>query len=486
MELDIINKQKILLTKFIMSMSVIFIIIFIGTISATAVEQPDLTITSISAPVSGNTATVDVSATVKNLGANAGVVLVDIYLSEDATITTGDTRLINGYTSPIASGGETTFTRTVSIPTYLDGNYYVGAVADPYNFIQETDETNNALGIRLYPNVPPVANAKGPYIGNESSIIILDGSASYDPDAGDSIISYEWDLDNDGTFDANGMTISKNWTDDYSGIVVLKVTDSYGESNITTTTVNVSNVAPTVEAIIAPIDPVLVGTTIMVSSDFHDVGILDTHIAEWDWNDNTTRFGIVNESTGTNGTVTGSHAYNKSGIYTIKLNITDDDGGKVFTEYRYVVVYDPDCESVTGAGEIDSPAGAYTLDTSMAGKANFSFDSKYKKGAIVPNGATEFQLNFVDFNFYSNNSEWLVIDGARAIYKGTGTINDNGIYGFILTGIDGAVNGDGTDKLRIEVWNEATGAIIYDNLLDGANDADLPAINGGNIVIHKK
>ena len=332
------------------------------------------------------------------------------------------------------------------------------------------------------PDVSPIAVTNGPYVGNEGSAIILDGSASYDPDTGDSIVSYEWDLDNDGIFDANGMTISNIWADDYSGIVVLKVTDSYGISNTATTTVTVNNVAPTVEAITAPIDPVVVGTTITTSADYDDVGILDTHIAVWDWNDGTPDSGAVDESAGT---VTGSHTYNASGIYTVKLTIMDDDGGKVSTEYRYVVVYSPDGEFVTGGGWIDSPAGAYTLDTSMTGKANFGFVSKYKNGATVPTGATEFQLKLADFNFHSKNYEWLVIDDAHAIYKGTGTINGEGDYGFMLTGIDGAVNGDGADKFRIEVWDKATDVIIYDNLLDGANDADLPAINGGNIVIHK-
>lgn len=344
-----------------------------------------------------------------------------------------------------------------------------------------TDFTIDYVTVSV-PDVPPIAVINGPYVENEGSAIILDGSASYDPDTGDSIVSYEWDLDNDGIFDANGMTISNIWADDYSGTAVLKVTDSYGVSNTATTTVAVNNVAPTVEAITAPIDPVVVGTTIATSADFDDVGILDTHIAVWDWNDGTTDSGAVDESTGT---VMGSHTYNASGIYTVKLTITDDDGGVASTEYRYVVVYSPDGEFVTGGGWIDSPAGAYTLDTSITGKANFGFVSIYKNGATVPTGATEFQLKLADFNFHSKDYEWLVIAGERAIYKGTGTVNGEGGYGFMLTGIDGAVNGDGADKFRIEVWDEATNAIIYDNLLDESTGADLPAINGGNIVIHK-
>lgn len=95
-------------------------------------------------------------------------------------------------------------------------------------------------------NQPPVANPGGPYVGNESSAITFDGSASFDPDAGDHIVSYEWDLDGDGIFESTGMTVSRTWPDDYSGPVTLKVTDTFGASDTKSTTVTVKNVAPNV------------------------------------------------------------------------------------------------------------------------------------------------------------------------------------------------------------------------------------------------
>jgi len=42
-----------------------------------------------------------------------------------------------------------------------------------------------------------------------------------------------------------------------------------------------------------------------------------------------------------------------------------------------------------------------------------------------------------DIKFYSSNYEWLVVAGSKAQFKGTGTINGNGEYGFILTAVDG-------------------------------------------------
>ena len=83
--------------------------------------------------------------------------------------------------------------------------------------------------------------------------------------------------------------------------------------------------------------------------------------------------------------------------------------------------------------------------------------------------------------------QWLVVTGPRAQYKGDGTINREGEYGFLLTAIDGQINGGGgEDKFRIKIWDKVTDEIVYDNQM-GAADTDEPAtiLGGGNIVIHK-
>ncbi len=75
------------------------------------------------------------------------------------------------------------------------------------------------------------------------------------------------------------------------------------------------------------------------------------------------------------------------------------------------------CKSCTSdspdhGGWITSPAGAYVLDTTLAGKATFGFVSKYQKGATVP-GNTEFQFKVADLNFKSTSYDWLVVAGHR-------------------------------------------------------------------------
>lgn len=59
----------------------------------------------------------------------------------------------------------------------------------------------------------PVAISGGPYEINWGEDLFLDGSRSYDPDAaaGDSIVSYRWDLNNDTVYDAEGVKPKVSW-----------------------------------------------------------------------------------------------------------------------------------------------------------------------------------------------------------------------------------------------------------------------------------
>jgi hypothetical protein len=172
------------------------------------------------------------------------------------------------------------------------------------------------------------------------------------------------------------------------------------------------------------------------------------------------------------------------------LTVTDDDGGTGQSVFQYVVVYDPEGGFVTGAGWIDSPAGAYKPDPSLTGKATFGFVSKYRKGASIPSGNTEFQFKTADLNFYSDSYEWLVINkgDTRAQYKGIGTINGNHDpygtpYRFMLWASDGD-----PDTFRIKIWHDedSTEIVIYDNGFEGSGNENGQPVSGGNVVIHIK
>jgi sRNA-binding protein len=326
----------------------------------------------------------------------------------------------------------------------------------------------------------PTVSSGGPYTVNEGSAVMLTASGS-DPEG--EVLAYEWDLDNNGSFETPGQSVTFLATGldgPSSQTVSVRVTDSGNLSATDQTTVDVLNVAPTVAAISAPIVPVQVNTSVNTSANFTDPGTPDTHTAVWDWGDSSTSPGAVIESNGS-GSVTGGHIYTTLGVYTVLLTVTDDDGGFDNEALQYIVVYDPNGGFVTGGGWINSPAGAYIPDPSLTGKATFGFVSKYQKGANVPTGNTEFQFHVANMNFKSTSYDWLVIAGTKAQYKGTGTINGAGEYKFMLTAIDGS-----PDKFRIKIWDKATGEVIYDNQLGESDNADpTTALQGGSIVIHK-
>jgi hypothetical protein len=142
---------------------------------------------------------------------------------------------------------------------------------------------------------------------------------------------------------------------------------------------------------------------------------------------------------------------------------------------------------VTGGGWIISPANA--IGGVVGGRANFGFVSKYKKGMTIPTGETEFQFQLANLNFHSTVYDWLVVSGAKGQYKGSGTINDGGNYGFLLTATDGQLTGGGgTDKFRIKIWDKNNGdTVVYDNAPGGDDVTSSPTqpIDGGSIVIHK-
>jgi hypothetical protein len=269
-----------------------------------------------------------------------------------------------------------------------------------------------------------------------------------------------------------------------SQAVTITADDGNGGTAQTTFNLTVNNVAPSVGAISASVDPQPVGTAVNASASFSDPGTGDIHTATWDWGDGNTSAGTV--GSGTVGP--DSHAYTTPGVYTVQLTVTDDDGGVGQSIYQYVVVYDPAGGFVTGGGWITSPAGAYPADPSLTGKANFGFNSKYKNGASVPTGNTQFQFQVANLNFKSTSYEWLVVAGSHAKYKGVGAINGNGNYGFMLTATDGQVNGGGgVDKFRIKIWDKNNGdAVVYDNQMGQGDDSNAgTALGGGSIVIHK-
>jgi hypothetical protein len=238
---------------------------------------------------------------------------------------------------------------------------------------------------------------------------------------------------------------------------------------------------------------VSVNDEILFEGAFTDPDVDDTHTATWtvsntEWVDDLIIPATVDNE---NDTVGDTIAFPDAGIYSFTLTVTDNVGASDVASTvgqadlpAYVVIYDPEGGFVTGGGWIYSEAGAYKPDLLLAGKANFGFVSKYKKGATVPTGNTEFQFKAGNLNFHSSSYEWLVVTGSNyARFKGSGTINGgmapNGeYYRFMLWAKDD--DPDYGDTFRIRIWQEdnvGNETDVYDNGFD-------QTIEGGSIVVH--
>ncbi|GGC13513.1 PQQ-dependent sugar dehydrogenase [Cellulomonas carbonis] len=91
---------------------------------------------------------------------------------------------------------------------------------------------------------PQAAVDADPISSSEAPLTVtLDGSRSVDPEGEE--LTYEWDLDGDGTFDATGAQVTHTYTELGQYTVRLRVTDPEGKFGITSRAVTVGNVAPT-------------------------------------------------------------------------------------------------------------------------------------------------------------------------------------------------------------------------------------------------
>jgi hypothetical protein len=341
-------------------------------------------------------------------------------------------------------------------------------------------------------NVAPTAAFNAPDTVNEGSNINLSLTSPSDPSPSDTAAGFQYAFDcGDGSgYGAYSPSHSRSCATSDNGTrnVRGKIRDKDGGVTEYTAAVTINNVAPTLHTLTANSYAVPVGTTVTVSGSYSDPGSADMFTCVVAWDDGSVNTEI-NRPAGSTSCETGK-SFMQQGVYSVSMYVNDDDGGTSNTLTIVLAVYDPSAGGfVTGGGWINSPAGSYAADPAASGRANFGFNSQYKKGATVPTGQTEFQLHFASFNFHSDAYEWLVVSGHKAQYKGTGKVNGVPGYGFLLTAYDGNLSGGGgVDKFRIKVWRLSDGAVVYDTKMGTSDDIDQAnplAIAGGSIVIHK-
>jgi len=225
-------------------------------------------------------------------------------------------------------------------PSVLDYNTDFkssGQIASLYAPDQYRVSDHDPVIVGLTPNAPPTVDAGGPYSVDEGSSITLSASGS-GPNA--DALTYEWDLDNDGTFETSGQSVSLATFDGPLTLTVkVRATDPGGLSAVDSATVTVVNVAPTVSTPTTSPSPSLEGASVVASASFTDpAGNLDAPFTcTVDYGDGSgAQPGSV-----TNGSIcTGTgHVYATQGSYTVTVAVTDVDGSTGTSTGTHSVIF---------------------------------------------------------------------------------------------------------------------------------------------------
>lgn len=235
-------------------------------------------------------------------------------------------------------------------------------------------------------------------------------------------------------------------------------------------------------------NPVAVDSPVTLTAVADDIGRGDQAIAAAEYSIDSGAFLPMSGAFGTAAQIPISAAlpgFPTAGVYSVCARATDAVGNVGELACVPLPVYDPSAGFVTGGGWIVSPVGAYTPDPLLTGRANFAFVARYQRGAQTPSGNTQFVFQAGNLNFRSTAYEWLVVAGARAQYKGTGTINGAPGFNFLLTAIDGdLLGGNQPDRFRLKIWDD--GGVVYDNQAGLSDQSDAAtALSGGSVVIHR-
>jgi len=316
---------------------------------------------------------------------NEGTVLIDTTVTFDASGSYDDDGAIVSYEwdfdndgtygDPFDDGTDLLPEVTFDTP----GEYWIDLkVTDDDDDWDNLDEKLH-LVVNPHPNVPPVAIATSNKIDvMVGELVDFDGSYSYDTDG--SIMAWEWDFDDDGTFGDpydSGTDDMPILSFDNAGMhfVDLMVTDDGTDTDtldekLAIMVTDPDNSAPEAKA--------------TVDKDEGDIGELftfdgtgssdiDGFIVSWEWDfDNDGIFGDAYDS-GTDEMP--EITFGSEGYHFINLRVTDDDGGIDSLDEKLVITINPpDNQPPVALAEVDTYTNYIGDSFSFDATASYDLD----------------------------------------------------------------------------------------------------------------
>ena len=244
----------------------------------------------------------------------------------------------------------------------------------------------------LHPNRDP-AGAVPTYAVAEGSALQLDGTTSRPPEDVDSVAAYAWDLDNDGTFEFAGARYDFETEEDGLFPARLRVTDTFGLTNIELFEVRVTDVNPVVRPG-GPVYRVNQGQPLQLDGTLTRPGSAADALTNYTW-----AFGDGTPAVSGAALTQPTHTWARDGVFTARLTVDDEDS-RAFAEAQVNVAdVSPAVTRVELPADVYEHGLAHFRVTATAGAAGdpilsyeFDFDNNGTADLVLGDGEGDYQF----------------------------------------------------------------------------------------------
>ncbi|MFH1476058.1 MAG: PKD domain-containing protein, partial [Verrucomicrobiota bacterium] len=310
------------------------------------------------------------------------------------------------------------------------------------------------IKVEVLDGVPLAAITAAPRSGSAPLTVQFQGNGT---DYDGTIVAYAWDFTNDGVIDSTAQNPSFTYTQTGNYTARLTVTDNSNLTGSATVGIKVAN--PNSIAAVTIIASVTEGEaplTVNFSADISGGGVVSAYA--WDFNND----GVIDSTEAAPACV-----YNLSGLYTVKLMVTDVTGHSV-TDYEYIIV------EAAGLPAVDftfSPArGIAPLEVNFQAVASdpdgvivsylWDFgDGTYSSQATPPPHTYALNQNYlVRLTVTDNDGNEVTVRKTVSVESGLGKLyGDGNEYEDIAVNQDGLIDGYYTYSVAPDVFAEECG-----------------------------